>query len=254
MPREMELLAAIKRGDESEAGELLRAGADPNAMLDLRPMHFYAMTPSMLGLLEKHGADISARALNGTTRLFSCGVDIGMYLLDHGFDVNTRANDGATALHYAWHGDGDEARFLLEHGADPNIADSDGNTPLFTAAGFGKVAIVKLLVRWSANVNTRGVGGASPLVYACRMNVVDQAALSEVCECLIQHGASVDSSDDHGWQALHWASMHELHDVCKLLLRHGADPFAKTNAGFTAIDVASWKDPELARKLAVGFA
>ncbi len=79
-------------------------------------------------------------------------------------------------------------------------APDSGGSPLHTAAVFGHLEAVRVLVQAGANVNARNNDGASPLLVAaffCRTEIV-------------QH-----------------------------LLAHGADKLAKDNAGKTALDSVS---------------
>lgn len=82
-------------------------------------------------------------------------------LLDHGADVNARANDGSTPLHHSsFRGIGrgsygdmgilEGTRLLLEHGANIDAEDNEGRTPLDVALAFGRHKMAKFLLEHDA--------------------------------------------------------------------------------------------------------
>ena len=60
---------------------------------------------------------------------------------------------------------------------------------------------------------------------------------ARVVELLLAHDASVDSVDEWGCAALHYAAMHCQADVVRLLLAAGADLNATDEAGATALQL-----------------
>ena len=85
------------------------------------------------------GADVDARASNGTTALMGAAYNgyprTARLLIARGAQVATKSADGATALHYAASGgDAEIVGELLKAGADPNAKSVDGTTPLMWAA------------------------------------------------------------------------------------------------------------------------
>ncbi len=105
-----ELLDAVKSGDAHKVGQLLAAGADPNAR-------------GQIGLTPLISAALGGRA------------DIAKLLADKGADVNARSDNGLTALMLAAaEGHKEVAHLLLSKGADPNIQDPSGLTAFKIAA------------------------------------------------------------------------------------------------------------------------
>jgi ankyrin repeat protein len=101
------------------AEELLRAGADPNAM---------ATNPMKVAVINSAAA--SGRA------------DLVKMVLHAGADPNTRQLAGYTALHAAAARDNVEmTQALLDAGADPSLASDDGQLPADQAGA----AVAKLL-------------------------------------------------------------------------------------------------------------
>jgi ankyrin repeat protein len=76
------------------------------------------------------------------------------YLLEQGADVSCREQNGETPLHEAArNGDEEMIRLLLKWGADVNAQDSAmGSTPLFEARVFEKKEAEKLLIEGGADV------------------------------------------------------------------------------------------------------
>ena len=55
------------------------------------------------------------------------------------------------------------AKMLLIRGAQPNLADKNDSTPLHVATIFGHAELVKLLLRYDADVYRKGQHGAIPI-------------------------------------------------------------------------------------------
>src|SRR6187551_3635951 len=63
-------------------------------------------------------------------------------LLDSGADVSARADDGTTPLHWATRADNfDTVKLLLDAGADASAADLYGITPMYLAAENGSAPV-----------------------------------------------------------------------------------------------------------------
>ena len=115
---------AIRAGLAGAVGEMLRKGADPDALDDLghAPLHW--------------------AALDGDTSVMAV-------ILAAGASVDARTGDGYTALHIAASAGHLEAcRRLLEAGADPGALTPDGKTAADIAAESGNDAVVALVRSW----------------------------------------------------------------------------------------------------------
>ena len=90
-------------------------------------------------------------------------------------------------------GDRDQIGELLNNGARINGRHPEhGSTPLSTAAFFGRLEIVKLLVKKGANINGKNRDGGTPLhaaAFMCRTDVV---------EFLLERGASSEVKNSRG--------------------------------------------------------
>ena len=154
-------------------------------------------------------------------------------LLEHGADVNARAKNGSTPLHIAsTFGAPEVARVLLEHGADVNARDADGRTPLYSRLYWivtgsaiqpraGSVEVARLLLERGADVNARTNDGSTPLHAASSR--VELAAV----RLLLEHGADVEAEDDSGRTPFQVAGERCVGDtgdeVIELLLEYKAE-------------------------------
>jgi len=103
-------------------------------------------------------------------------------LLSHGADVSVRNGVGRTPLSYA---DVDMAVLLLQYGADVN-AIGDGESRLARAVTCCHLELVKVLIRYGANVNIPDGDGHSMLYRAEHCYSLERP---ELVKLLRKHGA-----------------------------------------------------------------
>lgn len=103
----------------------------------------------------------------------------------------------------------DYVRLFVEHGANVDAMMDSGLTALANAAVTGNVKVVAYLIDSGADVNKRGVGGRTPLMFA------------------------VDTSE-----GMHPGPDDERLEVVQLLVESGADLHAQDVNGMTVMDVA----------------
>ena len=140
----------------------------------LTALHYAAQkedTSQLKDLLKRGGSPNIREGNTNWTPLFSAVV-VGnlkaiQILLDAGSEVNARNIYGATPLHHAQH---EEAAILIGHGADVNAASKKGWTPLHSAAFFGRVKTVELLLKNKAAYSVKNSDGKSPLDLAKSKN------------------------------------------------------------------------------------
>jgi ankyrin repeat protein len=178
------LLGAASSGDSQAVASLLARGANPRAkspngepmlLLAARSNNaFYYPHPNSISPWEPSKS--ASRGSIETVRL----------LLDHGADPNVRSPDGDTVLSWMATNDGPRsnrswlAMALLKHGADPDAhrRDNFGRTSLLYAAERGDLELVRVLVRYGADVNARDVIGQTPLMTAQRLRANQIMALA----------------------------------------------------------------------------
>jgi hypothetical protein len=166
------LFEAVGDGNAAKVRELLKRGANPNAMdkYGSTPLHFAAAKGyvDVARLLLEHGADANAKDKEGWTPLHLAALwghaDAARLLLEHGADANAKKKDGFTPLHFAAaKGYVDVARLLLEHGADPSIRDNVGRTPLDNAREAGHEEVARVIEEFvEQRRKGGGVGAVTP--------------------------------------------------------------------------------------------
>jgi ankyrin repeat protein len=177
------LMAAASQGQTAAVNALIAAGADINA---LNSAH---QTPLLMAIGSKHKSTIMA-------------------LLDAGADPNILSGGESTALfettlmlddpdivHRLINGGNSVDSIGIERDGSPNA-----NTPLMSAAGFGRIETVRILLDAHVDVNARRFEGSTALM--------DAACSGQT-------------------------------DIVALLLRAGADPSIKDKKGKTALDCAT---------------
>lgn len=196
-------------------------------------------------------------ALAGTVLLSSCedavmGISIALGLVDalSGAPDERRAKereDARQALYddsvlplsaeqkFYWHcmhGELAEVERLLKEGANPNFSVQVDlhmyeTTPLLEAALVDNEELMRLLIKYGADVNYRLKDGATILhTYLLRTRLSD----SDIVELLCEAGADVNAADNAGYVPLHYCHEHKLidnmldaHYRCeKVLRRFGA--------------------------------
>jgi ankyrin repeat protein len=192
-------------GDEAALARGLENGQDPNAVDDAGVSALMRAARAghdhiVLHLLA-HNAEVDLQNGNGGSALMHAAVEghaaiVSLLLFPGGASVDLRTVAGKTALFGAViRGNVEIAKMLLDQGASPNISNNDGVTPLMRAAFAGDVAIARLL--------------------------------------LGEYDAILDSVDNRGRTALHYAARNGAEDVVRLLL----DDAYRRNSIQTEIDV-----------------
>ncbi|KAL8773658.1 MAG: hypothetical protein Q9209_001424 [Squamulea sp. 1 TL-2023] len=127
-------------------------------------------------------------------------------------------------------------RLLLDHGAvtasnndsDPEISACLSNA-LLEAAGFGHLAVVKLMLERGVDINVRNNKNDTSLHLAAAYNHVAVAAE------LIRRGASVSVRGEFGHTPLHTAAIYGSTEIASHAITHGADVNAQCVDGTTAL-------------------
>ena len=120
---------------------------------------------------------------------------------------------------------------LVMHGADVNSPSDTESTPVRSACYMTNIPIIKFLVDHGANIHKPNINGGT-----CLINSVQSA---ELCEFLINKGASVNAKDNSGNLALHYAIREGRTDTVRLLLNHDSDHTAKNDFGDDALQTAA---------------
>jgi ankyrin repeat protein len=206
---------AIKEGHVETVELLLDSGADVEALigpLSLKPIHLAAMTlnPAMMDTLLKYRPYLESRS------------------------------NGLTALYYAvCAGDDEVAKLLLEAGADVRARTlcepGTGESVLHMAVGSFRQSMLRLLIRYGADVNVSGTNPAGQTA----LHIAAQYGNEESLRELIKSGANVFATFSNGQTALDVAASAGHINTASILLDHGLDPLATHGRGITAVDMAA---------------
>ena len=121
-----------------------------------------------------------------------------------------------------------------------------GNTPLHSAAYFGDIEMVQVLLDYGADVNTQNDLFDTPLNFAL---LDDHQIEPKVARLLVEHGADPNRRGYKGFTALHLASKSGQLEIVRLLIEHGASVEVKNDEDRTPLDDASGEQREKIIKL-----
>jgi serine/threonine-protein phosphatase 6 regulatory ankyrin repeat subunit A len=228
-----------------------------------------------IALLRKHGGKTGSE-LKPPYSIFEAAmygdIETVKQHLNSGTDVGAKDSSGVTSLHVAAvSGNTEIAELLIAKGADVNAKGILGWTPLFTAAGEGHMKIVELLIAKDADVNAKSDDGRTPLDRAKRhpktadllrkhggktgtevkqTYSIFEAAKKNLVDTVkhkLSGGVDINSKDDDGFTALHWAVYRSHKDLIESLIDKGANINAKDIFGKTPLDYADGDIPQLLR-------
>ncbi len=225
---------------------LTKSGADINAKADngTTPLHALARNgySECFKLLVSGGADITAVDNRGSILLFIAAAsghkDIVEFLVSKGADVNAADKDGWTSIAQASiQGYTDIVEILIKNGADVNVKDKNyGGPSLYWASSRGHLNIVHLLAAAGAEVNEKTNWGALPLISAI------SGKHREIAEILIKNGALINEENGSGETAIQKAVENGDNEIVRLLLDKGAVIDKKEkNYGRTLLHIAANK-------------
>ena len=225
----------VRRANEgdSEAVKLfLRAGMSP----DKTP---FQQTAIVAAAEEGHLAVVKALAEAGANvnpALVAAGRGKNKAVLDYLLSRDPKKESIAGALYVAA-GEGnriDFVRDLLDRGVD---VDAEwGGKPLMSAAYYGRLDILELLVKRGANVRATNDEGQTALHFAARSG----SPSPQIVGALLNSGAPINAQDQEGITAL--MSALESREIAKLLLTRGADVTLRTKDGATALLYAAGRN------------
>ncbi|KJZ68346.1 hypothetical protein HIM_12262 [Hirsutella minnesotensis 3608] len=271
------LLEAITQDDSDLVDILLQHGADRN-LRDKRgytPIILAARlgrTAIMQRLLDPPTLSSNLTQSDARSLLMSViargQIETLNLLLGNGFDVNSQDSFGTTPLHKAViQGHIGAVKALIDHGADVLSADKHGNTPLLLASGYGKVQIVRRLLR-AENIDLEccDISGRTPLLKAVAVGqegVVDlllsksakttsrdkngdtplllAAGFGDIYmvrRLLEARDIDLETRDRDGRTPLLRAACNCCDELIDLLIDSGADTSCIDNFGFTALSLA----------------
>ncbi len=242
-----ELATLIQQGEHDRALELIRQGADVNALQPdgTSALHWavYQVDETLVDALLRAEARPDVVNNFGSSPLAEA-IKVGNLalvekLLQAGADANYRNQDDQSALMLAVSiGSKDIAELLISKGADVNVAEKlTGQTALMWAAGQGSAPLTRLLLDHGAKASTRSftndwpsqitgepraqyraAAGLTPLHFAVRSGCMD------CVDALLDAGAAIDEPTPEGVTPLLIAIDNSHYDVALHLLDKNANP------------------------------
>ena len=144
---------------------------------------------------------------------------------------------------------------LLHHKcANVDVRDAQNETPLHSAAWYGDLEMVRVLLNYKADVHAR-CGGWTPMHYVSQGHqgsVIPNVfqSLGDVARLLLEHGADIDAENGHGETPLHVTMEFNNVEVVRVLLEHGANVDAENSQGRTPLhEAAGHNGTEVVRML-----
>ncbi|KAF7169918.1 hypothetical protein CNMCM5623_002469 [Aspergillus felis] len=141
------------------------------------------------------------------------------------------------------------SRVLLDNGANPDSVDACGWTPLHSAASKG-LNMVSLLFEYGADANIRDTQGCIPLHWAVVGSVVraqaggwslqgrNTTAQQEAILHLLRYTSDINTQNNDGQTALHWAVRYGDRTIVGQLIEQDANPMVTDVHGRTPLDWA----------------
>ncbi|WP_297430838.1 ankyrin repeat domain-containing protein, partial [Clostridium sp.] len=99
---------------------------------------------------------------------------------------------------------------LLENGANPNFQDKNGNNVFLTAIAYGKCDIIKTLIKYGANINTKNTDGAS-IIYMAILGV-EYGDDENIVQLLVDAGVDIKSPSTNFKTPLDY-TINELNNI-----------------------------------------
>lgn len=256
----------VKNGDHEQAMQMLKAGADPNAVMSngTTALHWavYNNDVELANALLKAGARADTMNDYGSSPMSEAAVlgnaDLIRKLLKAGADPESPNGDGQTALMVVARSDNVEAaEVLIRAGADVNAKEKwKGQTAVIWAAAQSQPEMLTLLLKHGGDPNARSeppnwkrqitserryqwrpAGGLTALIYAAREGCQDCTRV------LLEAGADIDMADAGGTTPLLAAIINKHFDTAKYLVEAGANvdkwSLRGENPVYSAVDMAT---------------
>ncbi|CAL1285638.1 unnamed protein product [Larinioides sclopetarius] len=170
------------------------------------------------------------------TAIYMCNIDGVKILLKKEENIEeNKAYGNLTALHIAtYEGNLALLEMLIKKKASVNSRSDIGETPLHSAVTSGNLETVKYLILNHADVNARTEFGVTPLLLAV------ERGIKEIVELLLKHKVNVNIPDSSkGFTPLHIAVQRSNKEIVELLLKHKAEVNVSDKRGGIPLLIAS---------------
>jgi len=150
--------------------------------------------------------------------------------------LNKQDEYGRTALMIALYNTincKDIVKLLIKYGANINLQDNDGCTVLMCAILKQEVRVVKLLIKSHCDINIKTKYGRTGLIIASDSYVSYKAI--QIAKLLIEYGADLNCQDQCGLSALMYASFRTNIKIGQMLINAKCSIDLQDNKGRTAL-------------------
>ena len=249
---------AVRNGQNGVVELLISHGANINIknhqdrtplQIFTAPERSYSVSPSarkIARLLVSKGADSQLNS----KQLLKLGLqydvrEIVARFLPEDADMSQAGSFLHSAANY---GSLDIVKLLINRGINVNVRDENSNTALHFAVKERHARVISFLVRQGADVNARNKSGYAPLHSFCYYYGNNEANIASI---LLENGANVNIKDNHGRTPIYYwkpnsLSKHKKLDELDFLIREGADVNAIDFYGFTPLHwLAQSKNPDI---------
>lgn len=150
-----------------------------------------------------------------------------------GADLSGVNQDNRTALHLACHeGNTKLVIYLIQNGVSVHVRDRYDKTPLLEAIETDNHEIIKLLIKYGANLTETRIDVGERLCSAAARGSLNRLKSFELA------GADLSQCDTSNRTALHMAALHGFKEIVSYLLSLNVKRNEKDLMGLTALDYA----------------
>ena len=251
---------AIGKQCDNKVNELLKHENNVNVNVKNNtndtPLHLASkwtnISADLFKIILEKSTDINAQDdEDGRTALHNailceCDIATKALLAHNDVDFNVKNYTNETPLHLASKREeisSDLFKLILEKSRDINAQDNQGNTALhYAILGESEIATEELLKHSDVNVNIKNYyDNITALHFACCWKDIPV----DLFNLILENSTDINTPDEDGRSALHWAIFHESEMATKELLAHNDVNvnFKNRNSG-TALYSAClyWKD------------
>ncbi|XP_067676346.1 serine/threonine-protein phosphatase 6 regulatory ankyrin repeat subunit A-like [Haliotis asinina] len=194
----------------------------------------------VIRLLVKNGADLSLRDAHGDNILYhAClggHVEVVKYVVSKNrVDINSRGKDKKTPVMVAGErGHKDVVELLVKYGANLSLRDAHRNNILHLACGRRRVEVIKCVISHNVvDINSIGKDKKTPVM------VAGETGQRDVVKLLVKYGANLSLRDAHGDNILYYACLGGHVEVVKYVVsQHVQDINRRRHNGRTLAMVA----------------
>lgn len=190
------------------------------------------------------GADIDIREHGGMTALHVAALhgrlEVAQMLIQRGANLGAASTSTAMPIHLAaMSGHLSLVQAFLDHGFDVSSIETEpyadlGWTLAHLAADDSSVELLRLAIKYGANISSRSTGGPAPIhVATCRGHF-------ETVLMLLEKGVDVNIPTRAGWTPLHMAAKRGHISITRMLIEKGANVNGVAFSGETPLGMAAW--------------